>query len=99
VDSALRRRRNPSASIQEARIDSSINNTLDEVTGGCRAELTAHQISSLSSLSPTGEQDPDMVRQQANQNGIPFHTQGLDDQDDKYSKTPIGVQSKVFISY
>ncbi|KAF9547365.1 mannosyl-oligosaccharide alpha-1,2-mannosidase [Mortierella hygrophila] len=35
-----------------------------------------------------------MFKRQENHNGIPFHTQGLNDQDDKYSKTPIGVQSK-----
>ncbi|KAF8948710.1 mannosyl-oligosaccharide alpha-1,2-mannosidase [Haplosporangium gracile] len=35
-----------------------------------------------------------MFKRQENHNGIPFHSQGLNDQDDKYSKTPIGVQSK-----
>ncbi|KAF9155382.1 mannosyl-oligosaccharide alpha-1,2-mannosidase [Linnemannia schmuckeri] len=35
-----------------------------------------------------------MFKRQENHNGIPFHTHGLNDQDDKYSKTPIGVQPK-----
>ncbi|KAK3835900.1 MAG: hypothetical protein JOS17DRAFT_782464 [Linnemannia elongata] len=35
-----------------------------------------------------------MFKRQENHNGIPFHTQGLNDPDDKYSKTPIGVPSK-----
>ncbi|KAG0202611.1 mannosyl-oligosaccharide alpha-1,2-mannosidase [Mortierella sp. NVP41] len=94
LEPTLRRRKDPSAAAtatKEGGVNDS-NNVTDETVEGRRIEPT-HQPS-LAGLSPAGEQDPAMFKPQDNHNEIPLHTYGLRDNDDKYAKAPIGVQSK-----